>query len=232
MWLPDFKYEKILWENGFACAAGMDEVGRGAIAGPVVAATVVFGADITSKKPAAKIDDSKRLKCEEREKAAVWILKNSVLWGIGVSGVSEINKFGIVKATNKAFRRSLISAQTNHKISIDYLLIDGFCVPNIRHFPVHKLKSKFKNFSGKYVKGHHRQLAIIKGDQKSFSIAAASIIAKVWRDDYMTKIANLNNYQVYGWDKNKGYGTSDHRESVRKFGISRLHRSLFVRNIR
>jgi ribonuclease HII len=154
-----------------------------------------------------KIDDSKRLTREQREIAEKWIIENSLTWGIGESSVSEINKLGIIGATNRAYRRAIYSI-TGH--NIDHLLIDGFAVPRAVGFP------------------KKRQTAIIRGDQKSFSIAAASIIAKVYRDNLMKKLSG--HYKHYHWHSNVGYGTKVHRDAIIKHGVTAHHRELFVRN--
>lgn len=239
--LPDFSYEKKAYKKGFRIIAGMDEVGRGCFAGPVVTAVVVFGKfdgilPINDRGPVSHqpqihpqgdpgfraprrspplnkvsfsrivINDSKKLSPEKRELASFWIKKNAYCYGIGKASVAEINKFGIKKACEMAFRRAI--RNTNKRI--DYLLIDAFYVP--------------------YIKGLRRknQNPIIKGDTKSISIAAASIIAKVYRDKLMTKLSQDPKYKKYKWDINKGYGTPDHRNAIRKFGTTKVHRKQFV----
>ncbi|OGY08731.1 MAG: ribonuclease HII [Candidatus Blackburnbacteria bacterium RIFCSPHIGHO2_01_FULL_43_15b] len=215
--LPDFSYEKKVWRKGFRFVAGADEVGRGAFAGPLVAAAVVFPSsrvmrEISPRRlvemTAVRIDDSKKLTAKQREKAAEWVKKNALAWGVGEVNVATINRLGIVKATQIAFRKAIKQCG-----NVDFLLVDAFYVP--------------------YTKGLRRknQLAIIKGDEKSISIAAASIIAKVYRDNLMSSLArsDLARLGAYRWDKNKGYGTRDHREAIRKHGITRLHRKLFVK---
>lgn len=203
MRFPNFSFEKKLWKK-HKFVAGMDEVGRGALAGPVVAGAVVFPPDL---KIEVKINDSKKLTKKRRETADNWIKRNAVSWGIGEAGVGKINKLGIKKATEIAFRRAIKNCG-----EINYLLIDAFFVP--------------------YVAGLRRrnQLAIVKGDQKSLSIAAASIIAKVYRDNLMTKLSRDSKYKKYKWEKNKGYGTKDHQKAIKKYGPTRLHRKLFIRN--
>ena len=200
MKLPNFSFEKKLWKKEYRVVAGVDEVGRGALAGPVVAGAVAFspGASVL-----VRIDDSKKLTSKQREKAYFWIRKNALVYGIGKASVVQIDKFGIKKATEIAFRKAI----KNCAKRVDFLLIDAFFIP--------------------YVRGLRRknQLAIINGDEKSVSIAAASIIAKVYRDRLMTKLNGK-----YGWEKNKGYGTKDHQNALRKYGATRLHRKLFIRN--
>jgi ribonuclease HII len=213
--LPDFKYEKEAKKRGFGTIAGIDEVGRGCFAGPVVAGCVVFGHKNTmhniqdvvlcgSRK--IIINDSKKLTSRQREYADIWIRKNALTFGIGMASVSQINKFGIKKATEIAFRRAIV----NCKLSIDYLLIDAFYIP--------------------YVKGLRRknQNPIIKGDTKSISIAAASIIAKVYRDSLMVRLNKKPKYRKYKWNTNKGYGTLEHRKALLKHGATRLHRKVFI----
>ncbi len=206
---PDWVFEKEVWKRGFKLVAGVDEVGRGSFAGPVVAAAVVFpnGRPISSH-PLVIINDSKQLSAKQRELADVWIRKNALSFGIGEATVSQINKFGIKKATEIAFRKAIVNCQTK----IDFLLIDAFYIPRVRQL------------------GRDRQKAIIKGDTKSISIAAASIIAKVHRDRLMSRLSKQQKYKMYKWDKNKGYGTKDHRDTIKKYGLSSKHRKLFVRN--
>lgn len=211
--LPDFGFEKSIWKKGFYVIGGVDEVGRGCLAGPVTAGCVVFPKGFKVSELAVTINDSKKLRPREREKADKWIRDKALAWGIGEAPVSVINKAGIVKATQMAFRRAIIAAGKNSEKSVDFLLIDAFYAP--------------------YVKGLRRknQKAIIKGDTRSVSIAAASIIAKVYRDRQMTKLSKLPKYKAFGWGRNKGYGTAEHKRAISKHGITRLHRKLFVRNL-
>lgn len=206
--MPNFGYEKEVWERGFHSIAGVDEVGRGCFAGPVVAGAVVFDSKTRLSDIPVKIDDSKKLSAKRRETADRWIYKNAKACGIGSGSVSQINRLGIKKATEIAFRKAI----KNCGVEIDYLLIDAFYIP--------------------YVKGLRRknQKAIIHGDAKSVSIAAASIIAKVHRDKIMTDLSREPKYRKYKWLKNKGYGTKEHREMIQKYGVSKLHRKQFVKN--
>lgn len=201
---PDFLIEKNQWKKGFKAVAGADEVGRGCFAGPVVAGCVLFPPNIQYTKSHILINDSKKLKPRQREIAAKWIKENALSWGIGQASVAEINKLGMGKASKVAFRRAIVNCETK----IDYLLIDAFYIP--------------------YVKGLRRknQKAIIDGDEKSISIAAASIIAKVYRDKIMRALSNK--YPKYEWGRNKGYGTRKHQQAIKKFGLTRLHRKVFV----
>ncbi len=203
MKFPDFSFEKPLWNKGYRRIAGIDEVGRGSFAGPVVAGAVIFSSKVRIPKEII-INDSKLVSPGRRLLASDWIKKNSISWAVGEAGVAQINKLGIKKSTEIAFRKAIA------KVSPDYLLIDAFYIP--------------------YVKGLRRrnQKAIIKGDTKSLSIAAASIIAKVYRDNLMTKLSKEKRYKKYEWGNNKGYGTLNHRNIIKKYGITKLHRKKFV----
>lgn len=205
MQIPDFSFEEKIWLQGKARICGIDEVGRGCFAGPVFAGGVVFkkGVTIPNYKN-IKINDSKKLNAEHREVASNWIKENALAWAIGSASVSEINRFGIVKAVEIAFRKVI------KNLRADFLLIDAFYIP--------------------YVKGlsQRSQLAIKKGDSLSLSIAAASIIAKVARDAYMDKLGKLPEFESYLWAKNKGYGTKEHQTAIKKYGITKHHRKMYV----
>ncbi len=210
MKLPNFNYEAKLWKKGYGFIAGCDEVGRGCFAGPVVAGVVVFPKNLEIDKEIV-INDSKQVKPRNREKASSWIKKNALTWGIGEIPVSIINRLGMGKATQMAFRQAIHEANNRLNGSkIDYLLIDAFYIP--------------------FTKGLRRknQKPIIKGDTKSLSIAAASIIAKVYRDKLMLKLSKKPKFRKYGWGRNKGYGTRQHQNAIKKHGISRYHRKSFV----
>src|SRR3972149_2810965 len=200
---PNFSFEKALWKKGYKFIAGVDEVGRGCFAGPVVAGCVVF-----SHKPYKlgniRVDDSKKLSLKQRREASFWIKENALVWGIGEASVSLINRIGMGKATKVAFRRAIKAV--NKKL--DFLLIDAFYIPYVRGL-------KRKN-----------QKAIVDGDEKSITIAAASIIAKVYRDSLMKKLSSK--HPKYGWERNKGYGTKEHLGALRKYGLTRHHRKQFV----
>lgn len=230
---PSFKYEEKLWRRGFKYIAGCDEVGRGCLAGPVVAGCVVFARDSVKNfadLDIPKIDDSKRLTLLMREKASKWIKENCLSWGIGIGSVSEINKKGIGKATLSAFRRAVLSVMKKSNIRVDYLLIDAFYVPYTRGLRIGTKNGFNDRKNPKLPKDDSRQLAIIKGDEKSFSIASASIIAKVYRDNLMLSLSKRSKYKKYGWDKNKGYGTRAHQEAILTNGATRYHRLKFLAN--
>ena len=198
--MPTFKEEKKLIKNGYKIIAGLDEVGRGALAGPIVAATVVFDIE-KSFYGLRKIADSKNMSKYDREKVERYIRKNARSIGIGVVDPSDIDKFGIGKANILAFDRAL------GNIEIDFALIDG---------------RKFRGFGYRYD-------CIIKGDSKSISIAAASIVAKVYRDNLMEELHTYNN--IYCFDQHKGYGTKSHINAILRHGPCEHHRLSFLRNI-
>ncbi len=175
--------------------AGVDEVGRGSLIGPVYAAAVILKSNINKKE----LKDSKKLNKNKREALAKYIKRNSV-WAIGSASLREIEKINILNASLLAMKRAIIKLKKKPTL----VLIDGNKVPKIKNY-----KLKF----------------IIKGDQKISEISAASIIAKVSRDRL---IANLSkNFEKYNWLKNAGYGTKDHMEAIKKFGVTRFHRETF-----
>lgn len=222
---PNFSFEKDRWKKGFKLIAGADEVGRGCFAGPVTAGVVVFKRGTKFPKD-IKIDDSKKLTPKQREKAFDWIEKNVYSWAVGEVGASTINRVGMAKATRAAFRRAVKNANNKAKGRIDFLLIDAFYIPYLRGFPARNKKARKDH---DLVDSRARQLAIKNGDEKSFSIAAASIVAKVHRDSHMSRLGAKPRYKRYLWGKNKGYGTRQHGEAIEKYGISKYHRKDFVK---
>jgi len=219
MKLPDFSYEKRLWKKGFRFVVGVDEVGRGAFAGPVVVGAIIFPPiSFTRTKRSLQIDeaskidginDSKLLKPRLREQLAREIKKKVLAWDVTEVGVSVINRIGIGKATAKAMRKT-ISDLARKGFPPDFVLVDYFYISYLRGL------------------GLKSQKAIKHGDQKSFSIAAASILAKVHRDKIMRSLARKPRYKVYGWGRNKGYGTKLHQKAILKYGLTRLHRKQFI----
>lgn len=199
--LPTLEYEQKLWESGVQHVVGIDEVGRGALAGPVVTAAVVFD---SLHVPIVGIRDSKTLSKLQKNHLEKIIQDNCSFYAIGEASPSEIDSIGIVAATALAMERAL------QKIAIvEHVLIDG-------------LPFKEKQLLAKYKKSF-----IVKGDSKSYSIAAASILAKVYRDKYMEQLAQ--DHPSYAWQKNVGYGTRQHIASINEHGTTTHHRLSFLK---
>lgn len=179
--------------------AGVDEAGRGPLAGPVVAAAVIFESDTFHEM----VNDSKILSETKRDILFNWIIENCTSYGIGIVDHKEIDEINILQASLKAMKISVDKLLPQPEI----ILIDGN-----------------KSF-------HHNSVTnpVVKGDSKSFSIAAASILAKVTRDRLMKESALI--FPQYGWEHNKGYATKKHIAAIKKFGITELHRISFLRNI-
>lgn len=192
-------FENEGYERGYTYIGGIDEAGRGPLAGPVVAAVVVF-------KPNTKIEginDSKKLSEAKRDELFT-IIKNEALdYGIGIVNNEEIDEFNILNATYMAMKKALNCL----KNVPDYLLIDATTIPGV----------------------NIAQKPIIKGDSKSISIAAASILAKVTRDSLMYQYDTI--YPEYGFKSHKGYGTKEHYEGIENNGITPIHRKSFLKNI-
>jgi ribonuclease HII len=203
------KIEESLWVKGYKSICGIDEVGRGCFAGPVVAGAVIFSPECIFPQGIA---DSKLLEPEERERLSELIKKCAYAWAVGEIAVRDINKFGIGKATQMAFRKAI----RNLSSVPDYIIFDAFY--NL---------SKVKISSSAYIKhlSRKKQMPVKSGDKLSVSIAAASIIAKVYRDQLMRSLHKK--YPDYGFAKHKGYGTRMHQEAIRKFGLTKLHRTSF-----
>jgi len=197
MVFANFSIEQSLWSQGINLICGIDEVGRGCFAGPVVAGAVIFpqGSQLIQG-----IADSKLLNPKKRGELAEKIKDRALAWAVGEISVPDINRFGIGEATQMAFSKAVENLQK----AADYFLIDAFYIKTLD-----KLK----------------QRPIPGGDRISASIAAASIIAKVYRDGLMEKL-HLD-FPNYGFDRHKGYGTNFHRQMIKKFGLSNLHRKSF-----
>lgn len=177
--------------------AGCDEAGRGCLAGPVVAAAVILPKRYKHKK----LNDSKQLTKEEREELRIDIVRDALEWAVAEVDHEEIDKINILNASFKAMHLALDKLQTRPQL----LLIDG---------------NRFKPYSDL------RYECIIKGDGRFLSIAAASILAKTYRDDLMVKLAGQ--FPVYSWETNVGYPTEAHRDGIRQWGISPFHRKSFT----
>jgi ribonuclease HII len=188
------------FSNSKLLVAGVDEVGRGALFGPVVAAAVILPDGALSGLAAAGVRDSKQLSAMQREHLAAQIQAKSVDYSIGVASVREIDRLNILQASLLAMQRAILQLHPQPEVC----LIDGNQkVPGLA-IP---------------------QQTLIKGDQQSLAIAAASIIAKVWRDQLIVRLAAK--YPEYDLAMNKGYGTVKHRLALQQFGISAQHRRSF-----
>lgn len=194
---PTLDLEKEFWDSGLSRVCGLDEVGRGCFAGPVVVGAVIFPSNV--QLPIG-IADSKLLKPGIREKLSEEIKNIALYWAVGEISVEEINKRGIGDATQLAFGKAV----ENLSIAPDMCLIDAFFI--------------------KYL-DKDKQKAVKGGDSICASISAASIIAKVYRDELMVKLDK--EYPGYGLAKHKGYGTKEHRDAIKKHGLSKLHRTSF-----
>jgi len=231
--LPDFRFEKKRWKEGFANVAGIDEVGRGCFAGPIVTGCVIFDKNTISTFKGASfkgygeitINDSKQLTPKQRERADKWIRENALAWGIGEVSAQKINSIGMAKTAKICFRIAISEARKRLGKPIDFLLADAFFISYVPGLPARRRKDKKGRF---YKRISGRQQAIIKGDTKSLSIAAASIIAKVYRDKLMVKLSKDPKYRKYGWGRNKGYGTREHQAAIRKYGVTTQHRKLWI----
>lgn len=205
---PTFVEEIIAWKNNFEYVIGLDEVGRGAFAGPVVVGGVIYKKDQVLNIPfLSEIHDSKLLSSKKREQLTPLILDNAFYATTEEVTVPVINSIGIGKATELAFMNLLKKVIQSIQTKKLYVLIDGFVLP------------VFDVLDNNY------QKAIVKGDQKSISIASASIIAKVYRDNQMNTYHNT--YPVYDFAINKGYGTKKHREAIKQYNLCELHRTSF-----
>ena len=196
--MPTLKFEKEQWDRGLLRVVGVDEVGMAALAGPVVAAACMVTPDT---KLIRKVNDSKMLTRIQREELATLIRTRVVRIGIGAASVAEIHRLNIYHASHVAMLRALRQIG-----EYDWVLVDGRRILDPAFAP-----------------GKHTE--IVKGDTKSFAIAAASIIAKVTRDRLMAKLATK--YPGYGWEHNCGYPTIDHRKALRELGVTPFHRQDF-----
>ena len=173
--------------------AGCDEAGRGCLAGSVYAAAVIFPADYQNEE----LNDSKQLTDKKRHQLREIIERDAVAWAVGVVTPEEIDKINILNASFLAMHRALDQL----KVRPEAIIVDG---------------NRFKKY------GEVPHTCIVKGDAKYLSIAAASILAKTYRDDYMDRLAE--EYPQYDWKSNKGYPTKKHREAIRQYGVTPYHR--------
>lgn len=196
---PDLSFELSLWQAGLLHIAGIDEAGRGALAGPVVAAVVLLPAETGILAALAGVRDSKQMTPAQRHYWADIIRRNALVWAVGMASSQEIDQVGILSATRMAAQRALntLSVQPDHLL-LDCLFLPECSIP---------------------------QTALVKGDCRSLSIAAASVLAKVARDDLMRTLEQR--YPGYGFASHKGYGTAFHRQAIQQKGILPIHRRTF-----
>jgi len=194
--MAGFEYEKQYWWQGDEYIAGTDEAGRGSIAGPLVVAAVVFPAFYDNYE----INDSKLLSDKQRRRLFEVIKKDALAYSIEIISVEEVDQYNIYKATQIGMERAI----KRLSIQPEAILTDAMPLPSIKDKPVE---------------------AIIKGDQKSVTIAAASILAKVTRDNIMIELNEK--YPGHGLDKNKGYCTAKHVQAIEDLGIVDIHRKTY-----
>ncbi len=201
MTTPDYELERALLARGYTRIAGVDEVGRGPLAGPVVAAAVILNPDDIP----AGLNDSKKLTAKRRG-GLDEILRDRAEVAVAEATVAEIDEHNILRASHLAMVRAVASLDP----APDFLLIDGNMIPRGMKLP---------------------SQAVVKGDARSVSISAASIIAKIWRDQLMVDLAQQ--HPGYGWEANAGYPTKQHREALQNLGVTPHHRRSFkpVHNI-
>ncbi len=198
--MPDYEFEKAAALSGFSCICGVDEAGRGPLAGPVCAAAVILpeGAVIEG------LDDSKKLTEKKRERLYDIIKQTAVAYSVAYGTLEEIETVNILEATYLAMNRAIEGLT----VKPDFALIDGNRVPRGIIIPCE---------------------TIVKGDSKSMSVAAASVLAKVTRDRLMLEYDKK--YPEYNFKKHKGYGTKEHTELIRQYGPCEIHRLSFLKNI-
>jgi ribonuclease HII len=197
---PDLYFENALWEAGCQLIAGVDEAGRGPLAGPVMAALVILPQINDLRNKFSGVQDSKQLSFRERARLREIVEDQSLAWAVGSATNIEIDQFGIMPGTRLAVQRALNQC----KLLPDHLLVDYIVLPNIS-LP---------------------QTRLVKGDARSLSIACASILAKTHRDDFMIQASR--EYPDYGFDRNKGYGTAGHCQAIRDHGPTLFHRMSFA----
>lgn len=198
--MMDYQYEEEALAEGFRHICGIDEAGRGPLAGPVCAAAVILPAGCQIDG----LDDSKKLSEKKREALFQPIISQAVSYGIGWASEAEIDERNILQATFLAMQRAVEAME----LSPDYALVDG------NRMPVLEIPGR----------------TIVKGDGKSPSIAAASILAKVSRDRLLREMDQQ--YPQYGFARHKGYGTKEHYAAIRQYGILPIHRRTFLKNMK
>lgn len=182
--------------SGFSIEAGTDEAGRGCLSGPVVAAAVILPKDFLHPF----LNDSKQLSEKKRDELRPFIEEHALAYGVSFVWQKEVDEINVQQASIIGMHRSIDQL----KLTPEFIIIDG---------------NKFKDYKDIPYE------TIVKGDAKYLSIAAASVLAKTYRDEYMTKIHQ--EYPMYNWQKNKGYPTKEHRNAIREFGATNYHRKTF-----
>ncbi len=195
---PDLHLERALWQGGLRYVAGVDEAGRGALAGPVAAAAVILTPDRVNVLQGV-VADSKLLTPSQREKAAEAVRQAALTWAVGWAWPEEIDRWGILCATRLAVRRALARLDPQP----EYLILDYLRLPEVE-LP---------------------QTALPQGDRRVLSVAAASVLAKTTRDTLMRALDDR--YPGYGFARHKGYGTQAHRAALHRLGPSPVHRRSF-----
>ncbi len=205
--MPSFRFELRCHERGEGRVAGIDEAGRGPLAGPVYAAAAIIDRTRAARKLLRMIDDSKRLSHEQREEAyEAMVVSGVVQFAVAEASVEEIDRLNILQATFLAMRRALAAlTEQPEVVAPDVVLVDGNRAP-----PQLGCRAE----------------TIVGGDAHSYSIAAASIFAKVARDRYMTKLAET--FPGYGWESNRGYGSAQHLDALTLLGPTPHHRMSFA----
>ena len=199
-------HERHYYRAGCRVILGLDEAGRGPLAGPVAAGAVALPLERADLAKALRgVRDSKSMSAAQRESLASVIKELALGWGVGQVSAAEIDRLGIIAASKAAMLAALDHALANGSPQPDCLFIDYLLIPERRDLP---------------------QVSIVKGDQQSLSIACASVIAKVWRDDTMRRLDAR--YPQYGFADNKGYGSASHRQALLRHGPCAEHRFSFA----
>ncbi len=197
---PDWTLEQALWRAGYTLVAGLDEAGRGALAGPVVAAVVVFPPQAAKASALQDLNDSKALTPQARAGLLPVVLQHAFAWAVGWASWEEVDRLGVPQATRQAMMRALQALpQPPQFLLLDHLLLPDVPLP---------------------------QVALPKGDARCATIAAASILAKTVRDAYMQGLDRA--YPAYGFARHKGYGTRHHRAALEQHGPAGVHRRRFA----
>ncbi|MDD4381999.1 MAG: ribonuclease HII [Candidatus Dojkabacteria bacterium] len=199
---PDTKLEESLWSDGYNIVAGLDEAGRGPLAGPVVAGCVVIS---SPKQVVSIVRDSKKMTEKKREEAFNLIMDTATAFGYGIVSSDDIDRLGIQKAVLEAMQIALEVVEEKLGKKVDYIIADGKNILSINNYKMRK---------------------ITQGDLLHYSISAASVIAKVVRDRIMYKYAKK--YPIYGFEKHVGYGTKYHMDMLKKHGPCSIHRRSFA----